>query len=215
MLALGFLLMIVNKVASLALPLSSRWLVDNVIGSIRPSCLGRLFWGCWRPPAFQGATSFGSRSCSPGGAAADRGAAAQGAGAHRPPAGGVLRRQQERHAGFAHHDGRGRVRNLLGTGLVDFVGGVLLALLSLGVLLWTSPLLTAIALASISVFALVLLKAFGRIRPIFRERGKINAEVTGRLTECAGGRAGGERVPRRGRGGPRVFGARGGACSRT
>ncbi|HEY1336292.1 MAG TPA: ABC transporter ATP-binding protein, partial [Bryobacteraceae bacterium] len=79
------------------------------------------------------------------------------------------------------------VRNLVGTGLVDFAGGIVTALLSLFYLLWISPLLTGMALVFIAVFGLVLRKAFGGIRPIFRERGKINAEVTGRLTESLAG----------------------------
>ena len=79
------------------------------------------------------------------------------------------------------------VRNLVGTGLVEFVGGILTAIFALVFLLRISALLTGIALLFIAVFALGLRKAFGRIRPIFRERGKINAEVTGRLTESLSG----------------------------
>jgi len=79
------------------------------------------------------------------------------------------------------------IRNLLGTGLIEFVGGVLTAVLVLGYLLYLNWILTAIALAIVVGFALVLRKAFGIIRPIFRERAKINAEVTGRLTESLGG----------------------------
>jgi len=79
------------------------------------------------------------------------------------------------------------VRNLVGTGLVEFVGGLLTALFSLIFLLRISALLTSIALLFIGLFAFALNKAFRRIRPIFRERGKINAEVTGRLTESLSG----------------------------
>jgi ABC-type multidrug transport system fused ATPase/permease subunit len=79
------------------------------------------------------------------------------------------------------------VRNLVGTGLVEFVGGILTALFALVILLKINALLTGITLLFIAGFALGLRKAFGRIRPIFRERGKINAEVTGRLTESLGG----------------------------
>ena len=79
------------------------------------------------------------------------------------------------------------VRNLLGTGLVDFVGGIVAAGIALVLLLRTSVPLTLIAVGSLSCFALVLGRAFKTIRPIFRERGKINAEVTGRLTESLGG----------------------------
>jgi subfamily B ATP-binding cassette protein MsbA len=71
--------------------------------------------------------------------------------------------------------------------LIELVGGLLTAVLVLGFLLRISPLLTGIALVIIVLFALALRKAFGTIRPIFRERSKINAEVTGRLTESLGG----------------------------
>ena len=79
------------------------------------------------------------------------------------------------------------VRNLIGTGLVEFVGGILTAVFALVFLLRISPLMTGVALLFIGAFALVLRKAFGGIRPIFRERGKITAEVTGRLTESLAG----------------------------
>jgi subfamily B ATP-binding cassette protein MsbA len=79
------------------------------------------------------------------------------------------------------------VRNLLGTGLVDFVGGLITSGIALVLLLRTSPQMTLIAVGSLLCFAVTLNKAFATIRPIFRERGKINAEVTGRLTESLGG----------------------------
>ncbi len=74
-----------------------------------------------------------------------------------------------------------------GPGLIDFAGGILQSLLVLGYLLYLNPLLTGIALVIMVGFASVLARAFKTIRPIFRERGKINAEVTGRLTESLGG----------------------------
>src|SRR5688572_29480352 len=79
------------------------------------------------------------------------------------------------------------VRNLVGTGLVQLVGGVLTAVISIGVLISISPLMTLFILLPMSIFGIVTLKAFAYIRPIFRERGKINAEVTGRLTETLNG----------------------------
>ena len=79
------------------------------------------------------------------------------------------------------------VRNLLGTGLVDFAGGLLTAVIAFAVLIRISPIMTAIAFGFLAVFGLGLRKAFRTIRPIFRERAKINAEVTGRLTESLGG----------------------------
>lgn len=79
------------------------------------------------------------------------------------------------------------VRNLVGTGLVQLVGGILTAILSVGVLISISPWMTLFILLPMSIFGFITLKAFAYIRPIFRERGKINAEVTGRLTETLNG----------------------------
>ena len=79
------------------------------------------------------------------------------------------------------------VRNLVGTGLVDYVGGLLTAVIAFVVLIGISPVMTGIAFGFLIVFGFGLRKAFRTIRPIFRERSKINAEVTGRLTESLGG----------------------------
>ena len=79
------------------------------------------------------------------------------------------------------------VRNLVGTGLVQLVGGLLTAIISLILLIRISPLMTLYVLVPVMIFGLISLKAFAYIRPIFRERGVINAEVTGRLTETLNG----------------------------
>jgi ATP-binding cassette, subfamily B, putative efflux pump len=79
------------------------------------------------------------------------------------------------------------VRNLIGTGLVQMVGGTLTAILSLIMLISISPSMTLFVLAPVAIFGFIALKAFGYIRPIFRKRGVINAEVTGRLTETLAG----------------------------
>lgn len=79
------------------------------------------------------------------------------------------------------------VRNLVGTGFAQMIGGILTAIISLVLLIAISPMMTLYVLAPVAIFGLVSLKAFGKIRPIFRERGKINAQVTGRLTETLGG----------------------------
>ncbi len=79
------------------------------------------------------------------------------------------------------------VRNLVGTGLVQLVGGTITAIASLVLLIRISPLMTLCTLVPVVIFALIALKAFGKIRPIFRTRGVINAEVTGRLTETLNG----------------------------
>ena len=79
------------------------------------------------------------------------------------------------------------VRNLVGTGLVEFMGGIVTALVAFFILLHISPRMTLVLFAILLVFVFILQSAFKTIRPIFRERGKINAEVTGRLTESLGG----------------------------
>ena len=79
------------------------------------------------------------------------------------------------------------VRNLVGTGLVQLFGGILTAVISLFLLINISPMMTLYTLVPVAIFGVVSLKAFGYIRPIFRERRVINAEVTGRLTETLGG----------------------------
>jgi ABC-type multidrug transport system fused ATPase/permease subunit len=79
------------------------------------------------------------------------------------------------------------VRNIIGTGLVQLVGGTLTAVVSLVMLININAWMTLFVLAPVAIFAVVALKAFGFIRPIFRKRGAINAEVTGRLTETLNG----------------------------
>jgi len=79
------------------------------------------------------------------------------------------------------------VRNLIGTGLVQLVGGSITAIGALVYMLWISPSMTFFTFIPLAIFAFIALKAFKIIRPIFRNRGKINAEVTGRLTETLGG----------------------------
>ena len=79
------------------------------------------------------------------------------------------------------------VRNLVGTGLVQLIGGSITAVISLVILININGWMTLFVLLPVGVFAIIALKAFGYIRPIFRDRGKINAEVTGRLTETLNG----------------------------
>jgi len=79
------------------------------------------------------------------------------------------------------------VRNLIGTGLAQMFGGVLTAVISLVLLISISPMMTLYVLLPVGIFGYVALKAFGYIRPIFRKRGEINADVTGRLTETLSG----------------------------
>ena len=188
MLALGFGLMLINKLCSLVLPGSPKFLIDDVINGHHPEHLAPLVGAIFAATIIQGITSFSlTQLLSKEG--------------QRLIA--ELRRKVQEHVGrlpVAYYDANKSgalvsrimsdvegVRNLMGTGLVDFVGGLLLAVLTLGILIKLSWQLTGVALLFILVFSVVLQKAFTKIRPIFRERGKINAEVTGRLTESLAG----------------------------
>ena len=79
------------------------------------------------------------------------------------------------------------IRNLVGTGFVQLVGGTFTAVVALAWLFYLNWRLTSVTLIALIVFGSVLAVAFSRLRPVFRERGKINAEVTGRLGETLGG----------------------------
>ncbi|MFL6299411.1 MAG: ABC transporter ATP-binding protein [Terriglobales bacterium] len=188
LLAGGFLLMIVNRVAGLVLPWSPKVLVDDVINKHHSELLPWLIFGVLGATALQGVTSFALTQLL---SKAGQRAIAE------------LRRKVQAHIGrlpVAYYDSNKTgalvsrimsdvegVRNLIGTGLVDFGGGLLTAALALIWLFHISRVMTLLAFAFLVVFGFAASKAFGTIRPIFRERGKINAEVTGRLTESLGG----------------------------
>ena len=188
LLALGFLLMVINRISGLVLPASTKFLVDDVIGKHRADLCLPLVGMVLLATLVQGLTSFAlTQTLSK---AAQRLIA-------------ELRSRVQEHIGrlpLRYFDSTKvgalvsrimsdveGVRNLIGTGLIDFAGGLLTAVVALGYLMHISPLMTAIAFGSLSVFALTLRNSFKIIRPIFRERSRINAEVTGRLTESLGG----------------------------
>ena len=180
--------MVINRVTGLVLPASTKFLVDDVIGKHRTALLLPLVGVVLVSTMLQGITSFAlTQTLSK---AAQRLIA-------------ELRSQVQEHVGrlpLAYFDSTKAgalvsrimtdvegVRNLIGTGLIDFAGGLLTAAIAFVVLLRISPVMTAIAFGFLLVFGVLLRKAFQTIRPIFRERGKINAEVIGRLTESLGG----------------------------
>ena len=187
-LAAGFGLMIINRICGLVLPGSTKFLIDNVIGRREYNMLGPLVLAVALATIIQGITSYSLTQLV---SKAGQRLIAE------------LRRKVQAHVGMlpvSYYDANKSgtlvsrimtdvegVRNLLGTGLIEFTGGILTAIFSLFILLRLSALMTGIALAIIVSFGFVLRKAFSTIRPIFRERGKINAEVTGRLTESLGG----------------------------
>lgn len=188
LLSLGMALMVINRVSGLVLPASTKYLVDDVITKRHFKLLYPLVGVVLVATLIQGLTSFAlTQTLSK---------AAQKLIAE-------LRRRVQEHVGrlsVSYYDSNKTgmlvsrimsdvegVRNLIGTGLIDFVGGLLTAVIAFAVLMRISALMTAIAFGFLLVFGIGLRKAFRVIRPIFRERAKINAEVTGRLTESLGG----------------------------
>ena len=188
LLGASFLLMLVNRLCSFVLPVSSKYLVNGVLIAHKMHMLPMIIGLVATATFVQGITSYsltqllskeGQRLISD------------------------LRMQVQSHIGrlpvaFYDENRTGTlvarimtdvegVRNLVGTGLVDFVGGVLTAIIAFVILIKINARMTMLTFVILLVFGIILQKAFKTIRPIFRERAKINAEVTGRLTESLGG----------------------------
>jgi len=188
LLALGFVLMAINRLAGLVLPASTKYLVDNVISKRQIQLLTPIVLAVLTATVVQGLTSFTLTQLL-------------SKSAQKMIA--ELRRQVQAHIGrlpISFYDANKTgalvsrimsdvegVRNLIGTGLVEFVGGIMTAVIALVYLIHTSVTMTAVAFGILLVFGYGINKAFLTIRPIFRERPKINAEVTGRLTESLSG----------------------------
>src|SRR6202046_4555273 len=187
-LGLGFVLMIINRTSGLILPASTKYLVDDVINKKETNLLLPIVTAVLAATIVQGLSSY---------------ALTQLLSKSSQRMITELRIQVQAHIGrlpVSFYDANKTgvlvsrimsdvegVRNLIGTGLIEFAGGILTAVFALVVLLRISVSMTAVAFAVLLVFALGLNRAFKTIRPIFRARPKINAEVTGRLTESLGG----------------------------
>src|SRR6202047_672329 len=188
LLALGCLLRAVNRVAGLVLPASTKYFVDNVISKRQIQLLTPIVLAVLAATILQGLTSF---------------TLTQVLSKSAQKMITELRRQVQAHIGrlpISFYDANKTgvlvsrimsdvegVRNLIGTGLVEFVGGLMTAIFALVYLIHASVTMTALAFGILLVFGGFISKAFKTIRPIFRARPKINAEVTGRLTESLGG----------------------------
>jgi ABC-type multidrug transport system fused ATPase/permease subunit len=188
LLSLGFLMMVVNRVASLVLPYSTKFLFDSVIPKRSLHLLDRLVFFVLAATLIQGITSFLLTQLLSKAAQRLITELRQRVQAHvsRLPVAFYDINKTGTLVSRIMSDVEG-VRNLLGTGLVDFTGGLLTSAIAFVLLVRISGTMTFIALGFLLCFSVALTKAFGTIRPIFRERSKINAEVTGRLTESLGG----------------------------
>ena len=184
----GLALVFINRVASLVLPGSTKFLIDDVVQKHRQELLMPLAAAVGVSVLIQAVTSYTLiqlLSTSAQRLIADMRVRVQEHIGRLPvryydanKTGALVSRIMSDVEG---------VRNLVGTGLVEFIGGLFTAMIAFGLLLKINATLTFVALAFLLIFGVILRKAFRSIRPIFRERGKINAEVTGRLTESLGG----------------------------
>ena len=187
-LGLGLAILFVNRMAGFVIPFMPRYLLDEVLAKGRRELLPTLVAAAAGATVLQAITSYSLSQIL--GKAAQRSIT-------------EMRRAVQRHVGKLSvsyfdqtkvgsllsrvmTDAEG-IRNLVGTGLVEVLGGLLTAAIALVILLALNLKLTAIALSILSLFGLILLYAFKTLRPLFRERSKINAEVSGRLTESFSG----------------------------
>ena len=187
-LALGLVLMLINRLAGLVLPATSKFLIDDVIGQGRAELLVPLALAAGAATVVDAATAFALSQVL--------GVAAQRAIAN-------MRMSLQRHItrlptsyfdstqtgvliSRVMNDADG-IRNLVGSGLVQMVGGLVTAVIALGVLFYLNWQLTLISIVVLALFAAGMIVAFGKLRPLFRDRGKITAELSGRLAESFGG----------------------------
>jgi ABC-type multidrug transport system fused ATPase/permease subunit len=185
----GFCLMAVNRVAGLVMPFMTKPLMDKVLStSGNPALLPKMIALVFGAMLVQAITSFALTQLL---SKAGQRLIAE------------LREQVQKHIGLlsvSYYDENRTgtlvarimtdvegVRNLVGTGLIDFTGGMLTAVLAFVYLMHRSVPVTLTVFSVLAVFVVILQYGFKTIRPVFRERGKINAEVTGRLTESLGG----------------------------
>jgi subfamily B ATP-binding cassette protein MsbA len=187
-LVVGFALMLISRLAGFVLPTSTKWLIDKVIGQHRTELLVPIALAVGAATLVQAITSFAnSQVISVAGQRAIT----------------ELRRRVQEHvmrlpvsffdstqSGVlvqrVMNDAEG-VRNLVGTGIIQLVGGMVTAVLALVYLFYLNWKLTTATLVLLSVFGGVMAYAFNKLRPIFRERSKVYAEVSGRLVQALGG----------------------------
>ncbi len=185
---IGLILMVISRLAGLVLPASSKYLIDEVIGKQRGNMLLPLALAAAAATIVQAITGYANSQIVS--------VAAQKAIAN-------MRERVQQHVlrlpvsyfdstksgvliSRIMNDADG-IRNLVGTGLIQLVGGLLTAIIALGVLLWLNWQMTLGTVAFLGLFGAAMATAFSKLRPLFRKRGEITAEVTGRLTESVGG----------------------------
>jgi subfamily B ATP-binding cassette protein MsbA len=187
-LALGLALMLVSRLAGIVLPASTKYLIDDVIGKHNSHLLVPLALAAGFATLIQAVTSYANSQVVSVAAQRAIMAMRQRVQEHilRLPiaffdstrSGVVIARVM--------NDSEG-IRNLVGTGLIQLVGGVLTAVISLGVLFWLNWKLTLAILVFLAIFGAAMAVAFKKLRPLFRKRSELTADLTGRLAESVGG----------------------------
>src|SRR5215218_10308723 len=185
---LGLSLMLVNRLTGLVLPASSKYLIDEVAVKGRGDLLVPLALAAGAATVVQAVTSFALSQVL--GVAAQRAITEMRRRVEAHVARLPVRYFDSTQSGVLISrimtDAEG-IRNLVGTGLVQLAGSVVTAIAALAYLYYLNWFLTSITIVALGAFGGGMALAFKRLRPLFRERGKINAEVTGRLNETLGG----------------------------
>jgi ABC-type multidrug transport system fused ATPase/permease subunit len=186
--SIGLALMLISRAAGFVLPASTKWLIDDVIGKHRIALLTPLALAAGVAVLINAITSFALSQVVSVAAQRAISKLREDVQAHlvRLPVrffdstkSGVL-------VSRVMNDPEG-IRNLVGTGLIQLVGGLFTAVVALGVLFWLNWQLTSATVVFLAIFGTGMATAFGKLRPLFRERSVITADVTGRLAETIGG----------------------------
>jgi ABC-type multidrug transport system fused ATPase/permease subunit len=187
-LTIGLTLMMISRLAGIVLPALSKYVIDDVIGKGRHELLLPIALAAGAATIVQAITSFGLGQTL--GVAAQRAITDMRKKVQAKVMRLPVRYFDSTQSGVLlsriMSDAEG-IRNLVGTGLVQLVGGVVTAIIALGVLLYLNWRMTLVTAVVLGLFGAGMATAFKRLRPLFRERGKIQGEVTGRLTEALGG----------------------------
>jgi ABC-type multidrug transport system fused ATPase/permease subunit len=187
-LSLGLALMLVNRFAGLVLPTTSKYLVDDVIGHHRADLLVPLAAAAGAATIIDAISAFALSQVL--GVAAQRAIADMRRSMQMHVTRLPIRYFDSTQTGVlisrVMNDADG-IRNLIGTGVVQLTGSIVTASIALVVLFYLNWQLTVVSMVVLAVFAGGMIAAFGKLRPLFRDRGKITAEISGRLGESFGG----------------------------
>ena len=187
-LALGAVLMICNRLVGLVLPASTKFLIDDVVGKQRADLLVPIALAAGGATFIQAVTSFSLSQVL--GVAAQRAITEMRkrvqSKVERLPISYFDSTQTGKLISRIMNDADG-IRNLVGTGLVQLTGSIITAVIALGVLFYLNWRLTSVTIVVLAAFGGGLAYAFGKLRPLFRDRGEIQSEITGRLGESLGG----------------------------